>query len=38
VGGFQQAWANARIMLQAKEKIAATFARRAFQVDIETFT
>jgi hypothetical protein len=38
VGGFQQAWANARVMLQAKEKIAAAFARRAFQADIETFT
>lgn len=38
VRGFQQAWANARVMLQAKEKIAAAFARRAFQAEIETFT
>jgi hypothetical protein len=38
VRGFQQAWASARVMLQAKEKIATAFARRAFQADIETFT
>jgi hypothetical protein len=38
VRGFQQAWANARVMLQTKEKIAAAFARRAFQAEIETFT
>lgn len=38
VRGFQQAWANARIMLQAKERIAAAFAKRAFQAEVETFT
>jgi hypothetical protein len=38
IGRFQQAWANARVMLQAKEKIAAAFAKRAFQADIQTFT
>jgi len=38
VRGFQQAWANARIMLRAKENIAAAFAKRAFQAEIETFT
>ena len=38
LGQFQQAWANARVMLQAKEKIAAAFAKRAFQADIQTFT
>jgi hypothetical protein len=38
VGRFQQMWANARVMLQAKEKIAAAFAKRAFQAEIETFT
>jgi hypothetical protein len=38
VRGFQQAWANARVMLQAKENIAAAFAKRAFQAEIETFT
>jgi hypothetical protein len=38
VGGFQQAWANARVMLQAKEKVAAAFARRSFQAEIDTFT
>src|SRR5215510_3186756 len=38
IGQFQQAWANARVMLQAKEKIAAAFAKRAFQADIQTFT
>ena len=37
MGRFQQAWANARLMLQAKEKIAAAFARRGFQANIETF-
>jgi hypothetical protein len=37
-GQFQQAWANARVMLQAKEKVAAAFAKRAFQADIQTFT
>jgi hypothetical protein len=38
VGRFQQMWANARVMLQAKEKITAAFAKRAFQAEIETFT
>ena len=38
VRGFQQAWANARLMLQAKERIAAAFARRAYQAEIDTFT
>jgi hypothetical protein len=38
VGRFQQMWANARIMLQAKEKITAAFAKRAIQAEIETFT
>ena len=38
VGRFQQMWANARVMLQAKEKITAAFAKRAFQVEVETFT
>jgi hypothetical protein len=38
IGQFQQAWANARVMLQAKEKISAAFAKRAFQADIQTFT
>ena len=38
VRGFQQAWANARVMLRTKEKIAEAFARRAFQAEIETFT
>jgi hypothetical protein len=38
VGRFQQMWANARVMLQAKEKITATFAKRAFQAEVETFT
>jgi hypothetical protein len=38
VGRFQQMWANARVMLQAKEKITEAFAKRAFQAEIETFT
>ena len=38
VGRFQQMWANARVMLQAKEKIAEAFAKRAFQAEIDTFT
>jgi hypothetical protein len=38
VGRFQQMWANARVMLQAKEKITAAFAKRAFQAEVETFT
>ena len=38
VGRFQQMWANARIMLHAKEKITAAFAKRTFQAEVETFT
>jgi hypothetical protein len=38
VGRFQQMWANARVMLQAKEKIAEAFAKRDFQAEVETFT
>ena len=38
VGRFQQMWANARIMLQAKEKITAAFAKRAFRAEVQTFT
>ena len=38
VGQFQQMWANARVMLQAKEKITTAFAKRAFQAEVETFT
>ena len=38
VGRFQQMWANARLMLQAKEKITEAFAKRAFRADVETFT
>ncbi len=38
VGRFQQMWANARVMLQAKERITAAFAKRAFQAEVETFT
>jgi hypothetical protein len=38
IGQFQQAWANAQLMLRAKEKIAAAFAKRGFQATVETFT
>jgi hypothetical protein len=38
VGRFQQMWANAQVMLRAKEKIADAFARRAFRATVETFT
>jgi hypothetical protein len=38
VGRFQQMWANARVMLHAKEKITEAFAKRAFQAEVETFT
>jgi hypothetical protein len=38
LGRFQQMWANARIMLQAKEKISAAFAKQGLQADVETFT
>jgi hypothetical protein len=38
IGRFQQMWGNARIMLQAKEKISQAFAKRGLQAEIETFT
>jgi hypothetical protein len=38
LGRFQQMWANAQVMLQAKEKISKAFAKRAFQAEVETFT
>jgi hypothetical protein len=38
MGQFQQMWANARLMLQAKEKITLAFAKRAFEAEVETFT
>lgn len=38
IGRFQQMWANARVMLQTKERITKAFARRAFQAEVETFT
>jgi hypothetical protein len=38
LGRFQQMWANARIMLQAKEKISAGFAKQGLQAEVETFT
>jgi hypothetical protein len=38
LGRFQQMWANARIMLQAKEKISAAFAKQGLQAEVETFT
>jgi hypothetical protein len=38
LGRFQQIWANARVMLQAKEKITMAFAKRAFQAEVNTFT
>jgi hypothetical protein len=38
VGRFQQIWANAQVMLQAKEKISEAFAKRGIQADIETFS
>jgi hypothetical protein len=38
LGRFQQIWANARVMLQAKEKISKAFAKRGLQAQIETFT
>ena len=37
-GRFQQMWANARVMLQTKERITKAFARRAFQAEVDTFT
>ena len=38
IGGFQQAWANAQLMLRAKERIASAFARHDLQSNIDTFT
>jgi hypothetical protein len=38
MGQFQQMWANARIMLHTKEKIATAFRKRAFTAEVETFT
>lgn len=38
LGRFPQIWANARVMLQAKEKISEAFARRGLQAAVETFT
>jgi hypothetical protein len=38
VGRFQQMWANARVMLHAKEKITEAFAKRSFRAEVETFT
>jgi hypothetical protein len=38
VGRFQQMWANARVMLQTKEKITEAFAKRAVQAEVDTFT
>lgn len=38
LGQFQQAWGNARLMLRAKEKIAAAFAKRGLRANIDTFT
>ncbi len=38
VGRFQQMWENARVMLQAKERITDAFAKRAFEAEVNTFT
>jgi hypothetical protein len=38
LGRFQEIWANARVMLQAKEKISKAFAKRGLQAEVETFT
>jgi hypothetical protein len=38
LGRFQQIWANAHVMLQAKGKITEAFAKRAFQAEVNTFT
>jgi hypothetical protein len=38
LGRFQQIWENARLMLQAKEKIVAAFAKRSFVAEVNTFT
>jgi hypothetical protein len=38
LGRFQQLWANAQVMLQAKEKISEAFAKRGLRAEVETFT
>jgi hypothetical protein len=38
LGRFQQMWENARLMLQAKEKITEAFAKRGFEAEVDTFT
>jgi hypothetical protein len=38
VGRFQQMWASARVMLQAKEKITQAFAKRVFEAEVQTFS
>jgi hypothetical protein len=38
IGRFQQVWANAQVMLRAKEKITEAFAKRAFEAEVNTFT
>jgi hypothetical protein len=38
LGRFQQMWENARVMLQAKEKITEAFAKRDFEAEVDTFT
>jgi hypothetical protein len=38
LGSFQLMWEHARVMLQAKGKIVAAFAKRAFTAEVETFT
>jgi len=38
LGRFQQIWANAQVMLQAKEKINEAFTKRGIHADIETFS
>ena len=38
LGQFQQLWANAQVMLQAKERVSKAFAKRDIQAHVETFT
>jgi hypothetical protein len=38
LGRFPQIWANARVMLRAKERISKAFAKRGLQAEVETFT
>jgi hypothetical protein len=38
LGRFPQIWANARVMLRAKERISEAFAKRGLQAEVETFT